>query len=197
LGGIKIPSKIKLVMKKILYVPTAVLMFVLVIISCKKGDQGPAGPAGQAGAAGATGATGATGAQGPQGVAGNANVTQYTFAGQNFAINGTAILQVSTSADTMNRSAWFVYLVRPSGNVYPIPGFGVNGSSDYRLYWSFVSGKVNFSIGKISGPGEEYSIRIIRIYANTVTTGGRMATQLPDIDFNDYYAVCKYYDLPY
>lgn len=180
-------------MKKILYAPTVVLMIVLVIISCKKGDQGPAGPAGTTGAAGPAGATGA---QGPQGVAGNANVTQYNFAGQNFAINGIAILQVNTSADTMNRSAWFVYLVRPSGNVYPIPGFGVNGSSDYRLYWSFVSGKVNFSIGKTSGPGEEYSIRIIRIYANTVTTGGRMTTQLPDIDFKDYYAVCKYYNLP-
>lgn len=184
----------KPIMKKIHHVPCVVLMIVLAIISCKKGDQGPAGPAGN------TGPAGAIGAQGPQGVAGNANVTQYTFAGQNFATAAATNLQVTTTADTMNRSAWFVYLVRASGNVYPIPGFGVNGSSDYRLYWSFYifTSKVNFSVTKVSGPGEEYSsIRIIRIYANTVTTGGRMATQLPDIDFKDYYAVCKYYNLPY
>lgn len=170
-------------MKKILHVTSIVLMTLLVITSCKKGDQGPAGPEGPAG---------------PQGVAGNANVTQYTYGAHNFATTATASLQVTTTADTMNRSAWFVYLVRASGNVYPIPGFGLNGISDYRVYWNHSSGKVNFNINKVSGAGEEYAnIRIIRIYANTVTAGGRIAAQLPDIDFKDYYAVCRYYNLPY
>lgn len=173
-------------MKKILHVPFVVLMIVLAIISCKKGDRGPAGN------------TGPAGDQGPQGVAGNANVTQYTFAGQNFITTASASLPVTTTEDTMSRSAWFVYLVRASGNVYPLPGFGVNGSSEYRLHWFFNSGKVNFTITRVSGTGEDYSgIKIIRIYANTVATGGRMAPQLPDIDLSDYYAVCRYYDLPY
>lgn len=157
----------------------------LLAVCCKKGDAGPEGPQGPAGP------------QGPQGIAGNANVTQYTFGTHNFATNLTASLQVTTTADTMNRSAWFVYLVRSSGNVYPLPGFGVNGTSDYRLYWSHASGKVNFVITKVSGAGEDYTnIRIIRIYANTAVPGGRVADQLPPIDFRDYYAVAKYYNLP-
>lgn len=163
----------------------AVSAVLMMAVCCKKGDTGPAGPEGP------------QGPQGPQGIVGNANVTQYTFGTQNFAINPSASLQVTTTADTMNRSAWFVYLVRASGNVYPIPGFGVNGTSDYRVYWSHASGKANFAVSKFSGAGEEYSnIRIIRIYANTTTAGGRGTNQLPPIDFRDYEAVRRYYNLP-
>ncbi|WP_207514896.1 hypothetical protein [Longitalea luteola] len=178
-------------MKKTLTFACSSLVAVLLIFSaCKKGDEGPAGPAGPAGP------QGPAGAQGPQGIAGNANVTQYTYGAHNFATSAIAALTVTTTADTMNRSAWFVYLVRSSGNIYPIPGFGLNGTSDYRVYWSHFSNKANFTISKVSGAGEEYTnIRIIRIYANTATAGGRIG--LPAIDFTDYYAVCKYYNLPY
>ena len=173
-------------MKKTLLLACIALISTLIFISCSKdGDQGPAGPEGPAGP------------QGPQGIQGNANVTQYTFGAHNFATNGTASLQVTTTADTMNRSALFVYLVRASGNVYPIPGFGLNGSSDYRVYWNHTGDKVNVTVNKVAGTGEEYSnIRIIRVYANTATVGMRM-NQVPDIDYTDYYSVCKYFKLSY
>ncbi|QEH41214.1 collagen-like protein [Chitinophaga sp. XS-30] len=182
-------------MKRFNMLIAIVAVLSLPIHGCKKGDPGPQGLQGEQGD---PGPQGAQGAQGPQGIAGNANVTQYTYGAHNFATTASATLQVTTTADTMNRSAWHVYLVRASGNVYPIPGFGLNGSSDYRLYWSHSGGKVNFSINKVSGPGEEYaSMRIIRIYANQTAAGGRASNPLPDIDFNDYYAVCRYYGLPY
>jgi hypothetical protein len=167
-----------------------IVFFSIVIFSCKKGDVGPAGPAGP---------QGPQGPQGPVGVAGNANATQYTFGTTNFATTPTVVLQVTTTADTMNRSAWFVYLIRSGGNVYPIPGFGLNGTSDYRVYWSYAGGKANFTITRVSGAGEEYAtIRVIRIYVNTLMTGGRFANPyLPEIDFTDYYAVRNYYGFPY
>ena len=170
----------------------AAIVLFLVAASCKKGDTGPEGPAGP------QGPQGQQGVQGPQGIAGNANVTQYTYGAHNFVTLSSATLQVTTTADTMNRSSWHVYLVRASGNVYPIPGFGLNGSSDYRLYWAHAGSKVSFVINRVSGPGEEYAaMRIIRIYASQTKPGGRAENPLPDIDFSDYYAVCRYYRLPY
>lgn len=167
------------------------MLFSLFIIlpSCKKGDAGPAGPAGPQGPAGA---------QGPVGIAGNANVTQYTFPGKDFAADASLTLQFTTTADTMSRSVLYVYLVRTSGGlVYPIPGFGYGGNSDYRTYWSFTS-KANIFINKVAGAGEDYgSIRVIRLYASNVMTGARLLEPQPEIDFTDYYAVCKYYNLPY
>ena len=163
-------------MKLSLFTSTLALLL-LVFASCKIGDTGP---------------------EGPPGISGNANVTQYTFGAHNFAISASTFLGVTTSADTMNQSAWYVYLVRSSGNVYPIPGFGLNGSSEYRVFWSHSSGKATFSISKVNGPGEEYaSIRIIRVYANSNLTGGRMATDPNAPDPRDYYAMCRYYGLPY
>jgi hypothetical protein len=156
--------------------------------SCKKGDDGPAGPAGPQGAAGP---------QGPTGIAGNANVTLYTFIGNDFAVNSSLTLQITSTADSVARSVFYVYLVRPNGLVYPIPGFAFGGNSDYRTYWSF-SSKVNIFINKVSGAGEDYAgIRVVRLYANNLVAGFRMLEPQPEIDFSDYYAVCKYYNLPY
>jgi hypothetical protein len=162
----------------------------LLITACKKGDTGPTGPAG------ATGAIGATGPAGPQGPAGNANVVQYNFPGFNFISAGFSSnnLQITSTADTMNRSAYLVYLVRASGNTYPIPGWGLSGDSEYRVLIYYSGGKVNLTITKHSGPGEDYaSIRVIRIYSNATMNGGRAVE--PDVDVRDYAAVCRYYGL--
>src|SRR5450432_613570 len=169
---------------------------------CKKGDAGPAGPAGAtgatgaAGAAGATGATGATGPQGPTGISGNANSTEYFYQGIfNFATENQIQLPLTTTLDTMNQSAWFVYL-NFNNFYYPIPGPGANPTSSYRVFWGFVSSTVQFNIILSAGTGESYaSISIIRIYLGHTTTGGRIENNLPDIDFNNYHAVCRYYHL--
>lgn len=55
--------------QKLFYALPFVLVLVLFITSCKKGDTGPAGAAGPAGPAGATGATGPAGAKGDTGTA--------------------------------------------------------------------------------------------------------------------------------
>lgn len=158
------------------------------IIACKKGETGPAGPEGPAGA---------QGPQGPQGIAGNANVTQYTFGAVNLA-TGFATLQVTTTLDTMNRSTWFVYLHYAAlDRWYIVPGYGPGGSTMYRVSFSHSNGKVSLFIDKV-GTGESFAqARVVRVYANHVTTGGRSATELPSqVDFNDYNAVKEFYQLP-
>src|SRR5687767_7203820 len=154
------------------YTTTGVLLFALTfIIACtKEGPEGPAGPQGPqgnpglqggtgpqgpAGTTGATGATGATGPQGPIGIAGNANVTQYTYGSQDFT-TGFKTLQVTTTQDTMDQSAWLVYLwYAPLSRWYFIPGLGFGGSTEYRVSMGYAAGKVNIFIDVV-GPGEVY-----------------------------------------
>ena len=172
-------------MKQLKVIPLF-LCLCLFIVACKKGDTGPAG---------------AQGPQGPVGIAGNANVTEYTFGATNLSTLVTTPFTITTTEDSMSRSAWFIYLAHSSGLVYPVPGFGYNGVSEYRAYWGFGSptpGKMNLSINRVSGAGEQYSaIKVIRIYANTILPGGKGGGGLPDIDFNNYHTVCDYYKLPH
>jgi hypothetical protein len=175
-----------------------IALCVILFTACQK--EGPAGPAGPAGVQGTQGPQGTQGAVGPQGISGNANVTQYTYDNSfDFSSNLDFNLQVSTTADTMNRSLWFVYLKYNGGfeYYYPLPGLGYNGSSYYRSTFYFNAGfnKVIHNITRVNGSGEIYSgVRIIRVYANNTTTGGRAA--LPAINFSDYAAVKNYYKLP-
>ena len=187
-------------MKTISTVLLICLSVILFTACTKEGPAGQAGPTGAQGAQGIQGATGSQGATGPQGIAGNANVTQYTYNGP-FDFNGNLDfnLQVSTTLDTMNRSLWLVYL-KYNGAFeyhYALPGLGYDGSSYYRntFYYNASFNKVIHNITRVNGSGEVDSvIKIIRIYANNSTTGGRQAT--PGIDFTNYTAVKNYYNLP-
>jgi hypothetical protein len=168
-------------------------LFLILLTSCQK--EGPAG------ATGAQGPQGALGPIGPQGIAGNANVTQYTYDGPfDFNANLDFNLQVSTTLDTMNRSLWFVYLKYNGGfeYYYALPGFGYNGATNYRntFYFNAGANKVIQNITRLAGSGEVYAgIKIIRVFANTVSTGGREVSLIPPIDFTNYEEVCRYYHI--
>ncbi|RNL77887.1 collagen-like protein [Sinomicrobium pectinilyticum] len=170
-----------------------VLFLGIGLIACSDGEDGIDG------VDGIDGEQGPAGPQGPQGIEGNANVTQYTFGNHDFSATASIILDIpDITEEDMNQSAWFVYLVRPSKNVYPIPGTGLNGASEYRLYWSpILIGEVNtvrFNIQKTSGTGEEYTnIQIIQVFANN--TEDLSSKGLPDIDFRNYEAVKAHYRL--
>jgi len=165
----------------------------IILASCKKGDDGPAGPAGAAGPAGVAG---------PQGIAGNANVMQYTYGIQALNISFVT-LGVTTTLDTMNKSAWFVYLYyQPIDRWYFVPGLGTGGITTYRVSLGYAAGKANIYIDK-SGVGESYNnAKVVRVYTSGQTAGGRasgtdpVTNGLPEIDFSDYNAVKSYYHLP-
>ncbi|MFT3827139.1 MAG: hypothetical protein QM731_24650 [Chitinophagaceae bacterium] len=151
------------------------ILVAVAVFSCKKGDKGDTG---------------------------NANVTQYSFGAQNLASTSFVTLSVTTTQDTMNNSAWFVYLYyQTNDRWYFIPGYGIGGSTQYRLSMGYSSSKVNLYIDKI-GAGESYAAaKVVRVYMTNTMPGGRVADPvnregLPNIDFTDYNAVKKYYHLP-
>lgn len=149
----------------------------LMITGCE-GEQGPQGP------------------PGPQGTDGNAEVTQYIFGEHDFSTSSSVTWQIpDISSEEMYESAWLTYLVRPAGNIYPIPGYGVNGSSEYRIYVFHSGVNVNFAVVLAAGTGEIYAeTRIVQIPASDTVN---LKTSVPDIDFSDYYAVADYYGLEY
>lgn len=160
----------------------ACMLLTATLFSCKKGD------------------TGAKGADGLNGVDGNANVKQYSFGAQNLQTSSFVQLQITTTRDTMDRSAWFVYLYYQSlDRWYSMPGQGAGGATQYRVSMGYSSNKVNFYIDK-TGTGENYAqAKVVRIYTGAPIPGGRVAadgSRLPDIDFTNYEAVRDYYQLP-
>jgi len=176
-------------MKKNLFVAFAVMVSVMSIVSCKKGDIGPAGTVG------ATGTAGPAGPQGPAGATGNANVIQLTFGSKvhsgseiNFALTGI-------TQDQLNKSAYFTYVNPANTFWYSLPGTTSGGTKEYRTYvQAQASGAPLLYINRVAGTGSETftSTRVIIIPAS-VLTSGRNAQQL---DMNDYLAVAKYYNLP-
>ena len=126
-------------MKRVLYGIFS-LIILLVLTNCE-GDEGQPGPAGPQGP---QGLQGIEGPQGPIGVDGNANVRQYTFGAFDFSTGGFAQLTVSTTLDTMNRSAWHTYLLyAPINRWYLVPGLGPGGTTNYRISMGHFGGKVN------------------------------------------------------
>ena len=136
------------------------------------------------------------GPQGPPGPEGNANVKIYTFGGVDFRqTTDTSVYISNISKDTVDNSAWFVYLVvigNNSTSSFSIPGS--DGSNSHYYPWSIYLNQVNrlhYFIIKDSGPGQEFSqIKVVRIYG-----GPDGKPQLPDIDFNSYDAVKEYYGI--
>lgn len=173
------------------------------LLSCK----GPEGPQGPAGSAGATGATGASGATGPQGPAGNANVQQISYTTKTHA--GTADLFVSfpasVSADVAEKSLLYVYVKQSGKNAsgqttaywFSVPGETVTGN-EYSFYTAaggattpgiFLRRVVNY----LAGPETFDAVRVLIVQANS-TINGRLAAQ--PVDFKDYEAVRRFYNLP-
>ncbi|WP_162418223.1 collagen-like protein [Cyclobacterium roseum] len=144
----------------------------------QKGDQGEMGPAGP---------RGAQGPKGEQGAPGNANVTVYTFDGQDFAINSLKQLEISMSIDDFNNKLFYTYMKR--GNVwYILPNYGNAGRTYYRTYHQYISNRsaVQITIARVTttGPGETYEeVKVVAIE----TTENLVPTAIqPTADIRDF-----------
>ena len=169
-------------------------------ISCSPED-GKDGINGIDGTNGSDGADGTDGPQGPAGEDGNANVTLYTFPGHTFdAVNPSVIRSIGgLTEQEMLESTWVVYLVRGlSGNVYHVPGYGLNGIALYRVFNAWDGQNVDVYINHVEGgfSSQDYeSIYIFRIAANTVVNGKPVTTIPPDLDLDNFYEVANYYNV--
>jgi hypothetical protein len=119
-------------------------------------------------------------------------------------------LTITLTNDTLDKAAWFAYYFNftssdgsTSASV-AIPGYGFDGLSNYSFIFGYDTQTADlafFDFTKVVGPGEIYDgIKIVRILLSDATDGtsthsssGRRG--LPDIDFKDYNAVKKYYNL--
>lgn len=157
------------------------LTIMSIFAACKPGDPGPAGP------------VGATGPAGPQGAVGTANVTQITYGSRTHTGTSIDYVMPNVSAAMLSQSAIFVYLSNSSAAWYPIPGI-FNGTNEYRTYITPATSSIVRMIRVSGGSGgtDTFSAtRIVLIPAATVVTGRKAA-----IDYSDYEAVKKAYNLP-
>lgn len=157
----------------------AALVLLTTIVSCKKGDTGPAG---------------------------NANVIQYNFGSQTFT--GVLNLTLSNISQGKIDSSMVLIYYNPSTETstawYPVPGLGSGGLYEmrYLIYQGTPSPSsyiISLRANKPDGSGTYASaltftkIRVFIVPASSVLPGGRQAAP---VDYSDYYAVKKYYNIP-
>lgn len=128
-------------MKTLLY-----LAALIALIACGpqgprgyQGQEGPQGEQGPTGATGEDGADGADGEDGSQGATGNANVTQYIFPGNDYAVDPweTDDFIPDVTEAEFYETVWLVYLVHEEGIIYPMPGRGYDGLSEYDAFFYY------------------------------------------------------------
>jgi hypothetical protein len=168
----------------------AVMSAVIFMDACKgeKGDVGPAGTTGP------TGAVGAVGAIGPVGATGTANVqysdwVPFTLTGTLSSNGSTNIVLPKITQEVLDKYLIFSYLKFNSANwVYSLPlSFPSGGGKDetvairYYLGNAMITSNVTYS---------NTSFRYLLVPGGVPT--GRKAA----VDYNDYNAVKKYYNLP-
>lgn len=138
--------------------------------------------------------------KGDTGTPGNANVKQYTFGPHDFTVTPQVSFRFTTTKDSSESFAWFIYMNTDGGLTYAAPGYGGGSRSYYRIVSAYDNGtgKFGITVARYIGSGDLFqSFRVVRIYINeTVVGDGRRASPLPDIDFSDYATVKKYYNLP-
>ena len=160
-----------------------------------KGDKGDTGANGANGANGSKGDKGDKGDTGATGATGNANVIQVTFTATFVPDAGGRIFTFPSAITTtmLNTSAVHVYVQASNfpGTWYPIPGFVTGGLDNFRTYIDAPNRQV--SVVRQSGTGvvSIISTRVVIIPANNLINGRKAA-----VDYNDYEAVKKYYNLP-
>ena len=175
---------------KFLSFAIVMVMFIL-LDACKaeKGEVGPAGPAGANGTNGATGATGTiggTGATGAAGATGTANVIYSDWATVTFTGSGTAwsgkITAQKITQDILDKGVVKAYF-KFGSDIYE--GSYVSAVNGAIMHYFINLGAINIR----STFNATYPWRYIIIPGGV---GARRAA----VDYSDYEAVKKYYNLP-
>jgi hypothetical protein len=170
-------------MKQIKFLSFLLIASVFFFSCTKEGAQGPAGPAGATGATGAAGATGTTGATG---ATGTANVIYSNWATLTFAGSGSSwsaqITAPGVTQDIMDNGVVRTYF-KFGSSVYE--GTYSNLSNGHSLYQYLNVGSINL----VATFNATYPWRYVII-------PGGVASRKIQPDFNDYHAVCKFYNIP-
>lgn len=170
-----------------------VISAVIFMDACK-GEKGDVGPSGTAGIAGPTGANGAVGATGPAGATGTANVQYsdwipFTLTGSQSANGSTNIVLPKITQEVLDKHLIFSYVKFNNSNwIYSLPlSFPSSGGKDETIAVRYYLGNVMLTSNTTYN---NTSFRYLLVPSGVPT--GRKAA----IDYTDYNAVKKYYNLP-
>jgi hypothetical protein len=150
------------------------------------------------------------GTEGPQGVpgkTGNANVVVYNFPGFNF--NGVLQLTIPNVTqgfvDSSMISVYFSPQPEAPTTWYQAPGLGSSGAYELRYYLSKGIG-TNYVLtlrtekpdgsGPFTTPITFNKLRVFFTQATTVVPMSTSSGANPKLDYADYFAVCRYYNIP-
>jgi hypothetical protein len=166
------------------------VMSALIFMDACKGEKGDVGPIGTTGAVGATGAVGGIG---PVGATGTANVQYsewipFTLTGTQSSNGTTNISLPKMTQEVLDKYLIFTYIKFGTSNwVYSLPlSFPSGGGKDetvairYYLSNAMITSNASYS---------NTSFRYVLVPGGVPT--GRKAA----VDYNDYEAVKKYYDI--
>ncbi len=182
---------------RLLGLASIVAMFIF--LDACKGAAGDVGPIGVTGAVGAVGATGTKGDKGDKGdtgatgATGNANVIQISYTSKTHTgLDLQYALPTTITKAIFDNSAYFVYVSNTSGNTYALPGWFTGGANSYRTYTAVSTTTQSIYVGRVAGTGSDVfnTTRILVIPASDLRTGRKAA-----VDYTDYEAVKKYYNL--
>jgi hypothetical protein len=171
----------------------------LIFLDACKAEKGEIGPIGATGAVGAVGAAGAKGDKGDKGdtgatgATGNANVIQISYTSRTHTGSDLQYnLPATITKAIFDNSAYFVYVSNTSGNTYALPGWFTGGTNSYRTYTAISTTTQSIFVGRVAGTGSDVfnTTRIVVVPANDLRTGRKSA-----VDYTDYEAVKKYYNL--
>ena len=164
----------------------AIVMVMFILLDACKAEKGEAGPAGATGANGTNGATGATGSIGATGATGTANVIYSDWANVTFTGSGTSwsgkITAPKITQDILDKGYVKAYF-KFGTDVYE--GNYTNVPTASSIYYFSNLGAINMR----ATFNATYPWRYIIIPGGV---GARRAA----VDYADYEAVKKYYNLP-
>jgi hypothetical protein len=175
-------------MKHVLIIALALGAFLFTACNSTPGSTGATGPAGQ---------TGPQGPSGTNGTNGNANVQQYIFGSRTITTQTTYTIPGVTQAQ-LDSSIILAYHQSANGYWFAVPG--PSGGSYSTKTFMEISQGLRYEVALLSFTGGSYdtpttwaSFRIIIVPASTVTT---LSAKDIGINYSDYNAVRKHYNLP-
>ncbi len=136
------------------------------------------------------------GPQGEPGVDGNANVIQISFGSKTITSGGFIELTLPGITKEIAEKSMILTYGQNGGLWYQLPGFGLNGTREFRTYFEASDPNSLLTIRMITtGAGSETfsAIRVIVIPANNLVNG-RLSQ--PPYDINNYESVRSYFNLP-
>ena len=177
---------------RILGVALTVAMFIF--LDACKGEKGDVGPAGTAGPTGVAGTTGANGAVGATGATGTANVIYSPWSVISISTGSSAPYTAEVAAsqitqDILDKGLVLCFFRNTSTlEVFPLPySFPTSATTTQEAYASYVIGKIKLRSNiTLSSVGFRY----------VIVPGGIAGGRKAAVDYTDYEAVKKYYNLP-